>query len=1708
MQKNMFKRFASSSAACLSMACAVLLVALACALAVPAKAFAADDSASSKVMAYSCDAFGNRDKDYFSISEALEAGYGGKEIYLACDWLLDSTLIINDNKTITINMNGYLMKQTGEGQTIRLYQGANLTLKSKNFSTLDYNGYSYNNGSVEKYSATVGGLVTGNTEKSNSGGIGVDAGATITLDNVVVGGCSGSAMYVGKNTTINLQNGASIVHNKGEAGGIYVKGEEVTIHLDNAHIDYNYATNHGGALYSDEDATRISMKNNSTMSYNHSCNGGGAVYFNKSYYNILCDDLTAEISNNTADADGGGAIYINKKSNKKNEGEIRGVTFKNNEAKKSASHAADGGAIHNEQRYLVLNNCTFTNNVAGEAGGAYYTNGNNCTITNCTITNNVCNTTTYMPNNHEGGGVYVDGHCDINLSGKLIIINNTRGVNGSKDDLFLGNDVHLSYAYMKGSVTTDSKVGVRTGSDEDRRIAKNFTNNGANSFFIDLDEYYVSYGTDDGGDMWQRHPGTKQTYLAKVNGQGTTRYDEGATITADGTSSDSDKVFWRWSESNSTGLVPFGNYVKDIYNPIITYSMPQNDTNLVAEYVSAINDVTLTMDRPVVDSDLPTKATISWGDGKSETVDVTWLEVGGSSVATKAAYGASYTFYVTMNSKYESGGYAFNSNLTTSNVTLMFTDGTKGPSVANAYVDTSSTLCITSNKFDMEKPDVNSVDEDAIDVNAGATQDEVRAALPDYCAASLSGDVKSVMATDKTKANLPSSLFVDGKVPTSAIGKNDIVVEVPLAATDAVKSVEGKYVRVKVNVLPAETPATPTLSPVEGTYNQYTGSATMDSNLKFTVKASCATSNATLQYKVGDAESWTNYTDEGIVLTGTENSKVDVTVHVRALAADGETSSSEVKATYTLNDTLKKTISVNCSDTALYNEGEQQWSKSFDVTDDLGDTIVITAPEQEGHVFDHWVWNDAPEGTNLSGATLQIKDFQLAYSGKIEAVYVPVLDSVNIELTQPVAGETLASTAKVTVGTGSDAKDITQLFAYDGSISWLPASSDGKAAFGTSYTAMASLNVKSDSGYKYKISDSAKLLVNGQAASQGSVIVGSGDSKTAMIAFTATAGSKKASLVDTSFTETLSFVEANVYYQEQAGVDDTSWGLPRLTTLKYESGDEELVDINWNKVEGFNPDATGAQTLPVTGEVVLPSDVDKSSVSNVVTATLNITAPQVVSTPTVDVNPGTYNEPQVVELSATPDDAKIYYTTDGSEPTEKSTEYIEGIKVSTPTTIKARAYYDGMLTSEIATFEYTINPYTVTFDSAGGTPVDSQSVYSGGTVTKPADPTLEGYNFVGWYKQDGTKYDFDSEVHGNVALHAHWSVISYTVTFDSKGGSAVDSQAVDAGGTATKPANPTREGYKFEGWTLEDGTPYDFSSKVTGDLTLCASWSKISYTVKFDSSGGSAVEAQTVDAGGTATKPADPTWNGFEFEGWYQADGTAYDFSSKVTGDLTLYASWSRNVYVVKFDSAGGSAVDAQTVVGGNAAKQPADPTWNGYKFEGWTLEDGTAYDFTSPVMGNLTLYASWSAIDVPTTPYLVVFDSAGGSAVDAQTVMEGKTVEKPADPTLEGFTFDGWYLEDGTAYDFETPVTSHLVLYAHWSKSGEPQPSGGDDGDKGGTAGGDQSSPDTEKAAAAASGGIAQTGDSVNIAGPLALLFTAVVMALVAVAVLRRRKQ
>ena len=255
-----------------------------------------------------------------------------------------------------------------------------------------------------------------------------------------------------------------------------------------------------------------------------------------------------------------------------------------------------------------------------------------------------------------------------------------------------------------------------------------------------------------------------------------------------------------------------------------------------------------------------------------------------------------------------------------------------------------------------------------------------------------------------------------------------------------------------------------------------------------------------------------------------------------------------------------------------------------------------------------------------------------------------------------------------------------------------------------------------------------------------------------------------------------------------------------------------------------------------------------------------------------------------------------------------------------------------------------IGAYTVTFQSEGGSEVASQ-IRANTPADQPADPTKEGYTFIGWYSGE-SEWDFETPVTAVLTLTAKWQINRYTITFDTAGGSEVPSITQDYGTAITPPAAPTRTGYTFAGW--DKTIP---STMPAGDMTITARWQVNQYTITFKPENGGEDIVITQDYGTAITPPAAPTRTGYTFAGW---DKTIP--STMPAGDMTITARWQVNQYTITFkpENGGQDIVIKQDY--GTAITAPANPTKTGYTFAGW---DKTIPS-TMPA-GDMTITARWT---------------------------------------------------------------------------------------------------------------------------------------------------
>lgn len=163
-----------------------------------------------------------------------------------------------------------------------------------------------------------------------------------------------------------------------------------------------------------------------------------------------------------------------------------------------------------------------------------------------------------------------------------------------------------------------------------------------------------------------------------------------------------------------------------------------------------------------------------------------------------------------------------------------------------------------------------------------------------------------------------------------------------------------------------------------------------------------------------------------------------------------------------------------------------------------------------------------------------------------------------------------------------------------------------------------------------------------------------------------------------------------------------------------------------------------------------------------------------------------------------------------------------------------------MLGSCNSTPEESIEKYTVSFDTQGGSSVASQEVASGSFATRPTDPTKDNYSFIGWFKEAGgeTIFDFENDaILTDTTIYASWldssssdaTTAKFYWNYTGAPSDIYETVVFKNGGRISKPADPTRDGYEFAGWytAIDYVTEYSKTIKYEGNQVFYAKWLKV-----------------------------------------------------------------------------------------------------------------------------------------------------------------------------------------------------------------------------------------------------------------------------------------
>ncbi len=370
------------------------------------------------------------------------------------------------------------------------------------------------------------------------------------------------------------------------------------------------------------------------------------------------------------------------------------------------------------------------------------------------------------------------------------------------------------------------------------------------------------------------------------------------------------------------------------------------------------------------------------------------------------------------------------------------------------------------------------------------------------------------------------------------------------------------------------------------------------------------------------------------------------------------------------------------------------------------------------------------------------------------------------------------------------------------------------------------------------------------------------------------------------------------------------------------------------------------------------------------------------------------------------------------------------------------------------------NKYTVEFDSAGADDVASQTVEENQLVTKPADPTKEGYTFLGWFLGE-TEWNFATDkVTKSITLIAKWQKnevkpdpdpepTEYTISYfdGDKALNLTPNKFTSESTGLTLPAGPDKAHYEFAGWYADANFKTEVAEldvKAGKNLTLYAKYQAKSYKITYNLDNGVNNEANPTSYT-VETLPVQllaPTKDGYDFLGWY----TEYNYVNKIEsvtvdniGNLDLYAKWELTyvppvTYTITYVDHNGETITGLTPAEyQESASDIILPGYDNYNkethiFKGWKTEDGQIVTvIAAGTAKNIVLTAVVE--EIPVVSYTVTYYIDGEQYGEA-VVYEENTVVDLIAPAKAGHTFSGWTKPGQTIPVTSITVTSDVSLY------------------------------------------------------------------------------
>ena len=346
---------------------------------------------------------------------------------------------------------------------------------------------------------------------------------------------------------------------------------------------------------------------------------------------------------------------------------------------------------------------------------------------------------------------------------------------------------------------------------------------------------------------------------------------------------------------------------------------------------------------------------------------------------------------------------------------------------------------------------------------------------------------------------------------------------------------------------------------------------------------------------------------------------------------------------------------------------------------------------------------------------------------------------------------------------------------------------------------------------------------------------------------------------------------------------------------------------------------------------------------------------------------------------------------------------------------------------------WTVNTYSVTLDANGGE-VDSESVSVdyGDEIELPT-PTRTGYTFNGWYNgttliSDGDTWNYTTDI----TLTASWTVNVYSLTFDEPcttskvtynynyTGSTPTTVTLGGGETLTYPTMPTRSGYVFTGWYTDSActTKYDFTGTITGDMTLYAGWTEMTMSYVY------------------SEYVIDPSHYDYQSPNYYFLNVSFNYTTSSYKNHVYLVANESGTHYIYYRTNSSSTSyiyyLQIYNLTKGTTIRSNSAVTSTSFSYSSFNCDEGdiiviSIYRYNTSYSGETAHF------------YFDGFSGITSSAVNnnyTQNVTYGSDVTLPT-PTKSGYTFNGWYDEDGNLVESGTwNYDKDMTLTADWTEN------------------------------------------------------------------------